>query len=76
MKLAFPLLVLISPFHMNFNIFPYIIEGEIRVKSCLPDDNTQVLHLCSKNDGMCHGTLNIKVIPFVSVLLIKFCDSN
>ena len=59
---------------MNLYIFIYFFEGDIRVKSCMPDDYTEVLHLCSKNDGMCHGTLNITVIPFVSSLLIKFYD--
>ena len=62
------------PSRMFYYIFLYNNEGEIRVKSCLPDDYTEVLHICTENDRMCHGTLNITVIPFVSILLIKFYD--
>ena len=45
------------------------------MKSCLPDDYTEVLHLCSDNDGICRGILRLTVIPFVrfisSILLCR-----
>ena len=73
MKLA--VLLIFWIYHLiSFNIFLYNIEGEIRVRSCLPDDYTEVLPLCTENDGTCHGTLNITVIPFVSIRFIKFYD--
>ena len=49
-----------------------IIEGEIRVKSCLPDDYIEVLHLCLENDCTCHGILKITAIHFVSIFIILF----
>ena len=42
------------------------------MKSCLPDDYTKVLHLCLETDEICHGILNITVIPFVSIMLTLF----
>ena len=57
------------------NFYYISFEGEISVKSCLPNDYTEVLHLCSDNDGICRGTLRLTVIPFVRFIFICFALS-
>ena len=37
------------------------------MKTCLPDEYNEVLHLCSEYDRTGHGNLRITMIPFVSM---------